>query len=869
MSYRRIVRHNNRERRKIYYEVYGYRIGDESGGGSPEPETLQERYRNNFGTDTVGTGALPNGFTAVDDADAAYEIATDGTSEGGKTFKITKSGSSRTRIYKTLPGVPGDVDDFDVVMVFEVSTTNLAPGIIFNSSGEAGSATEYLLEAFQDSVNIWEGTAGSYNNIENGTVGVSPDMDTGTVYAIRFRKQGSNLMGRLWEYENQREPALWHAEVVDSSLSGGQVGINFPSSSGTLTVHFLSIAVNGTAATVLPEADLPANGIIITSASDGSVILTDAYDPTIYSAVIIEGDATIANLRGVTIDRFTGNIYLPIRVQNSVYRYDKYGKNKTLITDAITDPYGAVFDELTNKLFISSFTGGNVYVCDPDGSNLSELLSGSANGGYLSIDKINRKLFNIRGGTVYANDLDGSNEISFGTITSLLQAVSDGTTVTFADFSATGSPDGIFTKPYSTPAASFTNVNSLGTYEAITFNDAVTQSWAVRPTTSLRSWSQYPPTGVAGTSEQSIQTIKFAQYYYEYSEWENQYCVTLLSSARSVDMTDYLGTIYLDDMPASFWSVVQSNGGDIRISKADGTRIPHHVVDIDTMAQTGIVRFKYTGTMPAASDVDIYVFAGNDNVSLEAADSNYGQHNTYRSTVEAVYDFQEDPGAVSTFADATVNDHEGTIATDTAAWASGDQIDSPFGKAFSFEAADERYVSIPAAAWPNSSTDFTVRIKVRTDASGAGTFRDFMGVVPSAGIMGVWFAGVWDGNVFNSGMSDTSDNLYQATSMASVTDGTWYSITSKFTAADTTEELKLFADETELADANFANTRKTASTAAYIGCGWFNGNRVTYFEGDLAELMIFHEALSDGEIAAMDINQQDPSSFYTISAGSC
>jgi hypothetical protein len=118
------------------------------------------------------------------------------------------------------------------------------------------------------------------------------------------------------------------------------------------------------------------------------------------------------------------------------------------------------------------------------------------------------------------------------------------------------------------------------------------------------------------------------------ASWTKKFKVTIDNTKVDGDLTDYPVYIDLADLGSGhgFWSAVQSDGDDIRVTTTDGvTEVPLDLIDIDTTAKTGELRFKATGTLSGSADTDFWVYYGNSGASAYAADATYGRENVWTS----------------------------------------------------------------------------------------------------------------------------------------------------------------------------------------------------------------------------------------------
>ena len=85
--------------------------------------------------------------------------------------------------------------------------------------------------------------------------------------------------------------------------------------------------------------------------------------------------------------------------------------------------------------------------------------------------------------------------------------------------------------------------------------------------------------------------------------------------------------------PASFWSNVRSDGGDIRVTAQDGpTQLAREVSGFDYAGHKGLV---YIGGL--TGHTACYMYYGNPSATEPAANSAYGKYNTWESALFGVY----------------------------------------------------------------------------------------------------------------------------------------------------------------------------------------------------------------------------------------
>ena len=168
--------------------------------------------------------------------------------------------------------------------------------------------------------------------------------------------------------------------------------------------------------------------------------------------------------------------------------------------------------------------------------------------------------------------------------------------------------------------------------------------------------------------------------------------ITIDNTKVLEDLTDY--PVYVDlsdlDQATDIFDTCKTDGGDIRITKSDGTtELAREVVVIDTTAKTGELHFKYAGTLSSTVDTDVYIYY-NGTSSEPASTATYGSEAVW-SDYELVIHMQEDPsGTAPQMLDSSANNNDGTS---NGGMTSGDSVAGKLaGKALDFDSTD--YISI-------------------------------------------------------------------------------------------------------------------------------------------------------------------------------
>jgi len=144
-------------------------------------------------------------------------------------------------------------------------------------------------------------------------------------------------------------------------------------------------------------------------------------------------------------------------------------------------------------------------------------------------------------------------------------------------------------------------------------------------------------------------------------DWGYRKKITIDNAQVDADLTDFPVYVDLADLGADFFSNVKSDGGDIRVSAADGvTELPRQVVAINTGGQTGELHFK-ASSLSSTQNTYFYIYYGNAGASEPAAASTYGSQNVWINGYAAVLHLDESPAnGVAGHDDSTGNPNNGT-----------------------------------------------------------------------------------------------------------------------------------------------------------------------------------------------------------------
>jgi hypothetical protein len=320
--------------------------------------------------------------------------------------------------------------------------------------------------------------------------------------------------------------------------------------------------------------------------------------------------------------------------------------------------------------------------------------------------------------------------------------------------------------------------------------------------------------------------------------WSRRIKVTVESDLVDEGLTDFPVYFNLADLPATFFQNVKSDGGDIRITEADGvTELPYELVSINNIGYTGELHFK--ADLASTTDTEFYIYYGNSSASGYSASATYGSRNVWTNSYSLRYQLDNNPaGASPQFRDSTSNANH---AVARAGMTSGDVVSGKIGNAIDLDGNDGGVFQTALAYsgqftasmwWYSSSTGFAI-----AGPSGANEK------------LGPWNAPA--GKIFARAVSSSD------TTVNSPADNTWnYVVITR----DSSDKVDIHINGT--------TTRLFTNLAQAGTSDWqnFGGENTQGFIGRLDELRFSSTKRSNGWMSTEFNNQSNPTGFYDLSA---
>jgi hypothetical protein len=322
------------------------------------------------------------------------------------------------------------------------------------------------------------------------------------------------------------------------------------------------------------------------------------------------------------------------------------------------------------------------------------------------------------------------------------------------------------------------------------------------------------------------------------ASWGRRIKVTVLNTMVPESVTDFPVYVDLSNLPSGFFSSVQSDGDDIRITEADGvTEVPFDLVSINTGTETGELHFK--ADLSSTTDSEFFIYYSNPSASGYAPTATYGSRNVWTNNFSLRYAMDDSPVAASPqFKDSTSNANNavaypGMTAGDVVTGKIGQGTDLDGNDGGTFQSALAYAGVFTASMWWNASGDgFAI-------AGPAGANEK----------MGPWNSPA--GRVFTRTISSSD------TTAVHPADGTW---THVVLTRDSSNKVDLYL--------NGVRTRLYSDAAQSGTSDWenFGGETSQGFRGILDELRFADVQRTQGWVSTEFNNQSNPTGFYSVSS---
>ena len=145
--------------------------------------------------------------------------------------------------------------------------------------------------------------------------------------------------------------------------------------------------------------------------------------------------------------------------------------------------------------------------------------------------------------------------------------------------------------------------------------------------------------------------------------WSYRKKITIDNTKVDASLANFPVYVNLADLGSDFFTnVADANGGDIRVTEANGiTELPRQIVAINTGAETGELYFKAT-SLSNTQDTDFYIYYGNAGATEPLPSDPNGSENVWTNGYVGVWHLEEDQagtGNLALYQDSTSSNNDG------------------------------------------------------------------------------------------------------------------------------------------------------------------------------------------------------------------
>jgi hypothetical protein len=324
--------------------------------------------------------------------------------------------------------------------------------------------------------------------------------------------------------------------------------------------------------------------------------------------------------------------------------------------------------------------------------------------------------------------------------------------------------------------------------------------------------------------------------------------ITINRSQVNGSVTEFPVYLNLDHMPSHFFSIVKSNGADIRITQSDLiSRVPVELVSLDKATSNGELWFR-ASSLSSTANSDFYLWYGNNGATMPSASSTYGSQRVWSNGFVAVYHMNAVSNGLASTLDSTRNFLHGTPLGGMTT--SNNLANGKLGKTYILAGVDDYVLIANNILLDISSLTLSAWYKQ--------TNYNFFGALFSKGyeVTGGYSVHSRGNNSRLWGEIFSNTTRIVNTPPGDIVNNNWEHMSY---TADTTDT-KLYKNSVLLGTTS--GVYSITPTTADLFLGRLAG--YGYFIGELDEMRIANKARNANWITTEYKNQNSPNTFYTI-----
>ncbi|MCE2928045.1 MAG: hypothetical protein LW817_00255, partial [Candidatus Caenarcaniphilales bacterium] len=323
--------------------------------------------------------------------------------------------------------------------------------------------------------------------------------------------------------------------------------------------------------------------------------------------------------------------------------------------------------------------------------------------------------------------------------------------------------------------------------------------------------------------------------------------ITINRSQVNGSVTEFPVYLNLDHMPSHFFSIVKSNGADIRITQSDlVTRVPVEIVSLNKATSNGELWFR-ASSLSSTANSDFYLWYGNNGATMPSAKSTHGSQNVWSNGFVAVYHMNAVTNGTASVLDSTSSAYHGRPYGNMSTVTS-----SKMGNSILFDGTND-YINFGTASLANLTSQMYVSAWIYANAYGVwnGIFTR-----QNASYDGGWglvqdYTSILASINFNSGLAE----YISVANNPPIS--TWNYLSTRNFSGTRTLFLNSMAEGTSTIIATSSPSEMVA------GRFYFNHNSL-FFNGRIDEIRVVNKARANNWIKTEYNNQNSPNTFYSI-----
>jgi len=332
--------------------------------------------------------------------------------------------------------------------------------------------------------------------------------------------------------------------------------------------------------------------------------------------------------------------------------------------------------------------------------------------------------------------------------------------------------------------------------------------------------------------------------------WDDPHTITVQHSQVADDHTDFPTYVRLSDMLSDFWSNVQADGGDIRITDSNGKVCALQVVAIDGGSDVGELHFK-APSLANSTNTEFNVYFGHATAEQPLVDCGGGKYEVWPDKYAMVLHQQESVNNTSNgYTDSTKNLNHGT-GTSMSITAPSGKLE---GQGAEYDGSAD-HLEVVNASSLNMTSQFAVSCWVWGDV-----FSGKNGRIIQKGVNDDQYRFLDEDDNIKFHLAGVTNGSLTASSALPATGG-WHHWVGTYDGST----IAIYLDGSSIASQSASGSIGTTVNHLYVATKNWDSGGGDRFDGRFDELRILNTGYTSAWITTEYNNQNSPGTFYTVS----